>query len=424
VPAASPGHPSEQPCSEPGCQAENRVSCDYRDRRGIPVPDGVVRRPRRDGQLLASLPPSRPHRPGPRPRGVPRASCPRPTWTTARPRWRPTSPRRLDSRMRAALTALSRPASGERVGTEALTLVTDQNRGRRWAQGWKLFDNTGPLLRIDVEVDEARDPECALRLNSRVILRCVPPWIQDRKAHGATGGGGRGREAPSGLLRRPHGAARLAGAGRRRALGAALGALAEAPRSRAPTYASSALTGRVGGCARSGFGGARRQHTDRTRLRPGDPEPAAPAGTWRCSRAVPRRPRGAVPPPGPRDRPRRPASRPRARGIGRRRDRPPGRVTSTVSSITSTVPAPVSPDGERPRVSTRRVALSTATGCRAAGSTASGISESNSAGGDRPLCAQLVLPPHHPVGVHPPGGLQRPDPGFTGRSRRRRWRSP
>jgi hypothetical protein len=90
----------------------------------------------------------------------------------------------LDSRMRAALTVLSRPASGERVGTEALALVTDQNRGRRWAQGWELFDNTGPLLRIDVEVDEARDPECALRLNSRVILRCVPPWIQDRKTAG------------------------------------------------------------------------------------------------------------------------------------------------------------------------------------------------------------------------------------------------
>ena len=35
----------------------------------------------------------------------------------------------------------------------------------------------------NVEVGEARDPECAFRLNSRVILRCVPPWIQDRKAY-------------------------------------------------------------------------------------------------------------------------------------------------------------------------------------------------------------------------------------------------
>jgi len=88
----------------------------------------------------------------------------------------------LDARMRAALGELCRPVNGERVAPEALTLVTNQHRDRRWAQGWKLFDNTGPLLRIDVEVDEARDPECAIRLNSRVILRCVPPWIQDRRA--------------------------------------------------------------------------------------------------------------------------------------------------------------------------------------------------------------------------------------------------
>jgi hypothetical protein len=82
--------------------------------------------------------------------------------------------------MRAALGELCRPLNGERVTGEALDLVTTQTRGRRWAQGWKLFDNTGPVLRIDVEVDEALEPGCAIRLNSRVILRCVPPWIQDR----------------------------------------------------------------------------------------------------------------------------------------------------------------------------------------------------------------------------------------------------
>ena len=182
VAAASPGHPSEQPCSEPGCQAENRVSCDYRDRRGIPCPtawcaDHVVtvnswhlcRRHARTVQALAPV--------------EFRGQLPPPDLDNRSPSLASYLAEALDSRMRAALTALSRPASGEHVGTEALTLVTDQNRDRRWVQGWKLFDNTGPLLRIDVEVGEARDPECAFRLNSRVILRCVPPWIQDRKAH-------------------------------------------------------------------------------------------------------------------------------------------------------------------------------------------------------------------------------------------------
>jgi len=68
------------------------------------------------------------------------------------------------------------------VAAEALNLVTSVSGGRRWSQGWKLFDNTGPLLRIGVEVDEKRDPECGVRLNSRVVLRFVPPWIRERSA--------------------------------------------------------------------------------------------------------------------------------------------------------------------------------------------------------------------------------------------------
>ena len=181
VPAASPGHPSEQPCSEPGCQASERVSCDYRDRRGTPCPtawcaDHVVtvhswhlcRRHARVVQALAPV--------------EFRGQLPQPDLDNRAPSLTSYLAEALDARMRVALEKLGHPASGERVSAEALTLVTAQDRGRRWAQGWKLFDNTGPLLRIDVEVDEARDPECAIRLNSRVILRCVPPWIQDRKA--------------------------------------------------------------------------------------------------------------------------------------------------------------------------------------------------------------------------------------------------
>ncbi len=181
VPAASPGHPSEQPCSEPGCQATERVSCDYRDRRGAPCPtswcpDHVVKVNswhlcRRHARVVQALAPVEF-----------RGQLPPPDLGNRAPSLASYLAEALDSRMRAALTALCRTTSGESVAAEALTLVTNQDRSRRWAQGWKLFDNTGPLLRIDVEVDEARDPECAFRLNSRVILRCVPPWIQDRKA--------------------------------------------------------------------------------------------------------------------------------------------------------------------------------------------------------------------------------------------------
>jgi hypothetical protein len=181
VPAASPGHPSDLPCSEAGCQASERVSCDYRDRRGSPCPtawcaDHVVtvhswhlcRRHARVVQALAPV--------------EFRGQLPQPDLDNRAPSLTSYLAEALDARMRAALAELGHPRNGEHVSAETLTLVNTQNRGRRWAQGWKLFDNTGPLLRIDVEVDEERDPECAIRLNSRVILRFVPPWIQDRKS--------------------------------------------------------------------------------------------------------------------------------------------------------------------------------------------------------------------------------------------------
>jgi hypothetical protein len=179
VPAASPGHPSSLPCSEPGCQAPDRVSCDYRDRRGAPCPtawcaDHVMTLHswhlcRRHARLVQALAPVEF-----------RGELPAPDLNNRAPSLASYLAEALDSRMRAALGELCRPVNGERVAQEALNLVTTPTRGRRWAQGWTLFDNTGPLLRIDVEVDEALDPGCAIRLNSRVILRCVPPWIQDR----------------------------------------------------------------------------------------------------------------------------------------------------------------------------------------------------------------------------------------------------
>jgi hypothetical protein len=83
----------------------------------------------------------------------------------------------LDAPMRKLMNEVCRPENGEHVTAEALTCVTSQNGEHRWAQRWKVFDNTGPLLRIAVEVDEESEPECIIRLDSRVVLRFVPPWI-------------------------------------------------------------------------------------------------------------------------------------------------------------------------------------------------------------------------------------------------------
>ncbi len=178
---ASLGQPTTQPCSEPGCDGPDRVICEYRDRRGTPCPTAwcpqhivtvgtshVCRRHARVVQVLTPV--------------EFRPEFPPPDLNNRAPSLASFLGDGLDQRMRGLLDELCHPANGEHVGTEALNLVTSLNLGRRWAQGWKLFDNTGPLIRIDVEVDERDDPECAIRLNSRVVLRCVPPWIEERLA--------------------------------------------------------------------------------------------------------------------------------------------------------------------------------------------------------------------------------------------------
>ena len=178
---ASPGQPTSQLCSEPGCDGPDRVTCDYRDRRGTPCPTAwcpqhIVKVNawhlcRRHARIVQSLAPVEF-----------RGELPAPDLDNRAPSLASYLADTLDEPMRKLLVELARPALGEYVASEALNLVTSVSGERRWSQGWKLFDHTGPLLRIGVEVDEKRDPECNLRLNSRVVLRFVPPWIRERRA--------------------------------------------------------------------------------------------------------------------------------------------------------------------------------------------------------------------------------------------------
>lgn len=177
----APGEPVAAPCAEPGCAGEHRVACDYRDRRGIPCPTawcpahietaGRWHLCRRHAGLIQALAPVEF-------RGV----LPAPDLNNRAPSLTAYLGQAIDVRMRALLEELCCPANGERVGTEPLTPVTPRSGGRRWTQSWKIYDSTGPVIRVAVEVDERHDPECAIRLNSRVILRCVPPWIEERQA--------------------------------------------------------------------------------------------------------------------------------------------------------------------------------------------------------------------------------------------------
>ena len=172
--------PIAAPCGELGCQGEHRVACDYRDRRGAPCstawcPDHIetvgrwhlCRRHARLVQVLAPI--------------EFRGELPAPDLDNRAPSLTSYLGQAIDAPMRSLLEELCHSGNGERVGVEPLTLVSSRSGGRRWTQSWKIYDSTGPLLRVAVEVDESRDPECAVRLNGRVIVRCVPPWIEDRQ---------------------------------------------------------------------------------------------------------------------------------------------------------------------------------------------------------------------------------------------------
>ncbi len=200
------GRRTEIPCSAPGCEGADRVRCDYVDRRGTPCPtawcpDHVVavagrghycRRHARLAHVLAPI--------------EFRGAIDPPDLDNRAPSLVAFLAEEVGPRVRELLAELVRPDLGESLADDPLHLVMTRARTRRWAQGWKLFDNAGPVLRIGVEVDEESDPEFALRLNGRVILRCVPPWIAERRAGSEANGPARSEAhepAASGAAVRP-----------------------------------------------------------------------------------------------------------------------------------------------------------------------------------------------------------------------------
>jgi len=88
---------------------------------------------------------------------------------------------RLDAPVRELLTAVT-PAAYAAVVTEPVRLViTPGGRSRRWAKVWKTLDHASVLTRVSVEVDEDDDCEVAARVDTELIGRGVPPWIEHRR---------------------------------------------------------------------------------------------------------------------------------------------------------------------------------------------------------------------------------------------------
>jgi hypothetical protein len=80
------------------------------------------------------------------------------------------------------LQSLCRPGSNDQVAAEPLRVVHPTSGGaRRWDRSWKIFDHTGVIVQVVVEVDESRDPEVVVKVGRNQVGQGVPPWIARRR---------------------------------------------------------------------------------------------------------------------------------------------------------------------------------------------------------------------------------------------------
>ena len=91
----------------------------------------------------------------------------------------------LEPRVLALLENLRRPGSNDQVAAEPLHIYhpiahPTAAGSRWWERTWKLFDHTGVLVKVSVEVDESRDIEVWVRVGRNLISHAVPPWIERR----------------------------------------------------------------------------------------------------------------------------------------------------------------------------------------------------------------------------------------------------
>jgi diguanylate cyclase (GGDEF)-like protein/PAS domain S-box-containing protein len=87
----------------------------------------------------------------------------------------------LDGGVRAIMIMTQRVHPGSTIGSRPLHCVLNgMPRRPMWYRSWMLQNHTGTQLHISVEVDEARETEVVVRVDSAEVERFVPPWIQER----------------------------------------------------------------------------------------------------------------------------------------------------------------------------------------------------------------------------------------------------
>jgi hypothetical protein len=88
----------------------------------------------------------------------------------------------LEPRVLELLWGLCRPGSNDQVAAEPLRVVHPMAGGtRHWDRTWKIFDHTGVIVQVAVEVHEGHDPEVDIKVGRTLVGRAIPPWIDRRR---------------------------------------------------------------------------------------------------------------------------------------------------------------------------------------------------------------------------------------------------
>jgi diguanylate cyclase (GGDEF)-like protein/PAS domain S-box-containing protein len=88
----------------------------------------------------------------------------------------------LGSGVRAILKVAMGFQSGWALSESGLTSVIEGTpRSMSWNRGWMLSDHTGKQMRVSIWVNETRDSEVSVRVDSAEVANFIPPWIADRR---------------------------------------------------------------------------------------------------------------------------------------------------------------------------------------------------------------------------------------------------
>jgi hypothetical protein len=87
----------------------------------------------------------------------------------------------VDDALKVLLNDVRGPRRDIVMSAEPLDLVSmGTPRVRTWERTWKLSSHTGILVKVALMVDEANDAEVQARVDSEMVFRAIPPWIERR----------------------------------------------------------------------------------------------------------------------------------------------------------------------------------------------------------------------------------------------------